>query len=325
MNMDGAVMLDSSKPLITFFFLLLLPLFAFPAFAQDIQWASDISIRPSSPNAGERATFQVTVKAGKQGASGLAVVGGIDGKELFRKEIESLRPDRSRNMRFSWSATAGSHKVFFRVVTASRARVALPPALSKEFSVQGSSAQAAPVQSALPAQSRAVQHDARAVRKPAQISTMIKPGTVTQADIHQPTCESAPLPDIEALYGSGIQGGSVLNSSGGITVTLPFSVPVIVVNRGQCDTGIFSVKAEMRVQAQGVDKVVQLGSKSIRSLPPCRSKSCNEAKESISFDFTPEYNHALYSFTIEADATHSIDEFNEDNNEIEPDFRIDEY
>ncbi|ATX82990.1 CARDB protein [Mariprofundus ferrinatatus] len=324
-------MLNRSKPITASLFLSLLPLFAFPVFAQDIQWASDITLRPQSPVAGERATFQVTVRAGREAATGFAVVGGIDGKQLFKKELGELRADRSRNMRFSWRATAGSHKVYFRIVTTTHSRAAVPPELSREFTVQGGSAGAAGVQATAPARSRVVQHDTRSVRKPelrtrpVQATTAISPQTLSSASFQQPTCEGAPLPDIEALYGSGIQGGAVLNSSGGITVTLPFSVPVIVVNRGQCDTGIFSVKAEMRVQAQGVDKVVQLGSKSIHSLPPCRSKGCGEAKESVRFDFTPQYNHALYSFTIEADATHSIDEFNEDNNEIEPELRIDEY
>jgi len=300
-------MLNISKSLITFLFLSLLPLFAFPAFAQDIQWGSDVTLRPQSPIAGERTTFQVTVRAGKQGATGFAVVGGIDGRQLFKKELGGLRAERSRNMQFSWRATTGAHKVYFRIVTTTRSRVALPPALSKPFSVQSSAtrAQAAPVQATPPTRSMPVQRDTRSVRKPVQraelpkqFSTMLKPGTVTQVGVHQPTCEGTPLPDIEALHGSGIQGSSVLNSSGGITVTQPFSVPVIVVNRGQCDTGIFSVKAEMRVQAPGVDKVVQLGSRGIRSLPPCRSKNCGDSKDSTRFDFTPQNNHALYTLPL---------------------------
>ena len=158
---------------------------------------------------------------------------------------------------------------------------------------------------------------------PMQFSTMMAP--VSHAGVHQPVCEGAPLPDIEILHGSGMSGSAVLNSSGGIDVVQPFSFSVVVINRGQCATGIFSIKAEMRVQASGVDKVVQLSSKGAPSLKPCRTSNCSDSRHSVRFEFTPKHNHGYYDFTIEADASHSINEFNEENNEIHDDLRINEY
>lgn len=48
-------MLVKSKSLIVFSFLLLLP---FSIHAQNIQWASDISMRPQAPKAGEGCLIQ---------------------------------------------------------------------------------------------------------------------------------------------------------------------------------------------------------------------------------------------------------------------------
>jgi len=156
---------------------------------------------------------------------------------------------------------------------------------------------------------------------------MLSPQQVTPTGFQQPVCEGAPLPDIEVLPNIGMYGSSTLNAAGNFEVVIPFYISVGIINRGQCATGRFTIKVEMRVQAQGVDKVVQLGPKGVASLQPCRSRSCRDTGErkSVRFEFTPEYNHAIYQFTVEADASHSINEFNEENNEVLYDMRINKY
>ncbi|WP_171966451.1 CARDB domain-containing protein [Mariprofundus micogutta] len=324
-------MLHISKPLITFFFLSLLPFYTLPACAQAIQWASDISLRPLSPKAGEVTSFQVRVKAGKQAANGFTVVGGIDGKQIFRKELGLLKAERSRNMRFKWRATGGSHEVYFKIVPTTRSRVALPRQLSKRFSVQTTStrSQAAQVQTRTATRSKPVQQSTRSVRqsmhrsKPVQASTAIAPQTLSSANFQQPVCEGTPLPDIEITHIS-ISGSSSNNGAGGLQIHIPYGLTITVVNRGQCDSGRFTITATMRVQGQGVDETTQLGTKGLNSLQPCRTKNCSDAASSIGFSFTPRHNFAFYEFNIEADAGNYINEFNEENNELSDSLRITE-
>jgi hypothetical protein len=151
---------------------------------------------------------------------------------------------------------------------------------------------------------------------PAKIRPVVKPLRATVAGHQQPVCEGTPLPDIEAknlkIEGSGKPGES-------------HTIIVSVVNRGQCATGIFSIKAAMRIQAQGIDKVVQLGTKGAPSLKPCKSETCSEASHSLVFTFIPQYNHAFYDVTVDVDAGNNVSEYRENNNRIRGDLRIQIY
>lgn len=321
-----------SKSPVLFLFLLLLPL---STQAQDIQWGSDISLRPQAPKAGQEATFQLTVRAGKHGARAFTVIGGIDGKRIFRKEVTQLKANRSRHLRFKWRATRGAHKVFFQIVSKARSRTPLPAQLSKAFSIRSAPVRAAaptratsptmraPTRSAPTQATRQVRKPMPRAEVPMQFSTKMKP--ISPVGFQQPTCEGTPLPDIEMLPDIRLRGSSVPDGADGLEVVLPFSISVIVVNRGQCDSGAFSIKAKMRIQAPGVDKIVQLGSKGAPSLKTCRTSNCGDSTHGVRFDFTPQYNHAYYNFTVEADASHSINEFNEENNITDQEFKIDMY
>lgn len=157
------------------------------------------------------------------------------------------------------------------------------------------------------------------VRKTAPVKTQSKPINPRQARaaaMAQPVCAGAPLPDIDVtdlrLSGSGKQGKA-------------HQVTVDIINGGQCATGKFSIKASMRIQGQGIDKVVQLGRKGVPSLKPCRKDPCSGASSSVVFRFTPQYNHALYGITVEADPGNNINEFRENNNSAQVDLRIQNY
>ena len=154
------------------------------------------------------------------------------------------------------------------------------------------------------------------ITAPLKINTTIKPRQVTAAGHKQPVCEGVPLPDIEAknirIEGSRKQG-------------TPHKVVVHMVNNGQCATGKFKIKAKMRIQASGIDKVVQLGTKGARSLKPCRSKPCGESSLSVVFRFTPQYNHAFYDVTVDVDSANKVNEFRENNNQLRIDLKIQNY
>jgi hypothetical protein len=152
---------------------------------------------------------------------------------------------------------------------------------------------------------------------PAKIIPVVNnPLQATAAGHQQPVCEGAPLPDIEAkdlrIEGSGKHGES-------------HSITVDIVNSGQCATGAFTIKASMKIQAQGIDKVVQLGTKGAPSLKPCENETCNEASYSLGFTFVPQYNHAFYDITVDVDAGNKVSEFRENNNRIRGDLRIQIY
>jgi hypothetical protein len=151
---------------------------------------------------------------------------------------------------------------------------------------------------------------------PAKIRPVVKPRQARAAGHQQPVCEGAPLPDIEAKN-LRIEGSRKPGESHTITVD--------IVNGGQCATGKFSIKATMRIQAQGIDKVVQLGTKGAPSLKPCKNETCSGASVSLVFTFTPQYNHAFYDVTVDVDAGNNVSEFREDNNRIRGDLRIQNY
>ena len=297
-----------------FFLLFALLLIPFAAFAQDVRWASEVEMRPRTPKAGEKVSFLLTVKAtGRHAARDFAVVGSIDGKRLFRQEIAQLEPRQSRRLRFTWTAAGGKHEAFFQIVAQRRARISAPKPLRYSFSIQAAApAQMAPAQAAPKAGALA----RRVSPSKPSVATTISPQHMTATALQQPTCEGAPLPDLMInniqIYGPGRHGEE-------------HEVSVNVVNKGQCDSGPFAIHVKMRVQAQGVDKMVEIGNKGVGSLEPCRSAGCAEASHSESFSFTPQYNHALYSITVEVDSTDSVNEFNEKNNEINRDLRIDNY
>lgn len=151
---------------------------------------------------------------------------------------------------------------------------------------------------------------------PPKIKTTVKPQQARSAGHQQPVCTGAPLPDID-VTDIRIDGPRKHGKS--------HNAEVYFVNSGQCATSKFTVKASMRIQASGVDKTVQLGTKGAPVLKPCRSKPCGDASHSVSFSFVPQYNHAFYDITVEVDAANVVNEYREDNNKIQGDLKIQNY
>jgi subtilase family serine protease len=291
---------------VTFLFMLLC---SSRLFAQTIDWqpGAGIKVNPKNPQAGETVNFTVTLNSGASHARGYMVVGAVDGKPVFRARVPLLQAHQSHDMSFRWKAIPGRHEVAFRIVGSRTARTSAKP-ISRTLTVTTESRAARPTASRqqVPAQ--------RPVT--AQATTRVRPTELTAAGLQQPVCEGAPLPDL-AISGINVSGSGRAGESHSVSVT--------VVNRGQCASGPFSVTASMQVQADNVGENIALGSKSQLSLNPCTSAYCNEASRSVSFAFLPAYNHALYRLEVEADSQNSINEFNEKNNKIAEELRIDTY
>jgi len=287
-------------------FVLLSLLVPLPGYAQDLDWASRIIVSPAQPKVGGEVTFQMTVRAGRFPARGFSIVGGIDGQRQFRQSIPPLEARSRHRLTFKWKATRGSHTAFFQIVS-KRGSGRRAPRLTRAFSVQT----AATPQVASPQRSQARKRPA-----PTQLSPLLSPQHATPAGTQQPVCEGTPLPDLVAknltVDGSGLPGD-------------PHTITVSVVNHGQCASGRFAIKAYVRIQGQGVDKVEQLGSKGAPSLEPCRSDTCSEASYSTVFNFVPQYNHAYYDFTVEVDSGNNVNEFSENNNEVRNDLSVQVY
>jgi hypothetical protein len=123
----------------------------------------------------------------------------------------------------------------------------------------------------------------------------------------QPRCNTQALPDIiiEEFQFSG-PGGRWRPSK-------RYGVSVVLKNRGQCDSGQFFVKLMVRVQSQGNDETMTVGTIKMNSIPPARTGTPGRATAAFNYT-TADYPWAMYTFTAVADSTNHIEEFDEGNN-----------
>jgi hypothetical protein len=288
---------------VTFLFMLLC---SSRLFAQTIDWqpGAGIKVSPETPQAGETVSFTVTVNSGTSHARGYMVVGAVDGKPAFRARVPLLQAHQSHDMSFRWKATPGRHEVAFRIMGSRTARTDSKP-ISRTLTV-------ATVSRATRAAASRKVPEKKIV--PVQATTRVRPSELTASGLQQPVCEGAPLPDL-AISEVNIDGPERAGESHTVNVT--------VVNRGQCASGPFNISASVRVQASDVARVDALENKNSLSLQPCRSAGCNEAEESFKFQYVPQYNHALYRFSLQVDPGNVVNEFNEKNNVLSQELRVD--
>jgi len=136
----------------------------------------------------------------------------------------------------------------------------------------------------------------------------------------QPRCNQPALPDItiEKFEFSGPGGPWKAGQRYGISVVLK--------NIGQCDSGVFLVKLQARVQvpSESKDQTTTVGSKKVFSIPP-RKTGASTGTSTASFSYaTGNYQWAQYTFTATVDHTNHIEEFDEANNEkTSPDQTVD--
>jgi hypothetical protein len=141
--------------------------------------------------------------------------------------------------------------------------------------------------------------------KPALVKKTMKSGLP-----EQPKCNYPASPDliVEKLQYSG--------PAGPFKPSQRYTIGVTLKNTGQFESGVFIVKLQVRVQApqDRVDQVVDVGSKQVSSIQPCKT-GVSPGTATVSFNYTTgNYVWAQYNFTATADATNHIQEWDERNN-----------
>jgi len=81
----------------------------------DAQFSSAITYTPTTIVQGDTVTFTVNFKIIDEAVTDFNVEGGIDGAVLYTRTFASISAGATRTMSFTWTATAGSHIVFFRL------------------------------------------------------------------------------------------------------------------------------------------------------------------------------------------------------------------
>lgn len=141
--------------------------------------------------------------------------------------------------------------------------------------------------------------------KPALVKKTMKTGLP-----EQPKCDYSALPDliIEKFQYSG--------PAGPFKPSQRYTIGVTLKNTGQFESGVFIVKLQVRVQApqDRVDEIVDIGSKRVSSIQPCKTR-VSPGTKTVTFQFTTgNYIWAQYNFIATADATNHIQEWDELNN-----------
>jgi subtilase family serine protease len=81
--------------------------------ALDLRFTTTITQSPDPANAGNTVTFTVSFKTFGGAADNLKITGGVDGAGIFERIYSHINADSLRTDSFSWTATAGSHTVWF--------------------------------------------------------------------------------------------------------------------------------------------------------------------------------------------------------------------
>jgi hypothetical protein len=123
----------------------------------------------------------------------------------------------------------------------------------------------------------------------------------------QPRCNTQTLPDIiiEKFQFSGPGGPWRPNQQYGVAVVLK--------NRGQCQSGVFMVQLQVRVQSQAKVETLTVGTRKVNSIFPAKTGTAGTAAASFNYT-TAGHPWAQYTFTATADYTNHIEEFDEGNN-----------
>jgi subtilase family serine protease len=90
---------------------LLMSVFSFAAV--DLKFTSAVTMSPADAKAGDTMTFSVSFRPEGAAVSNLKVIGGIDGAQKYERVFASINADGTRTCSFTWTATPGSHVVFF--------------------------------------------------------------------------------------------------------------------------------------------------------------------------------------------------------------------
>ena len=150
----------------------------------------------------------------------------------------------------------------------------------------------------------------RTLKQPSKPTSIIKTTRKTGLP-EQPRCDCPALPDItvEKFQYSG--------PSGKLKPSQEYGIGVVLKNTGQCESGAFYVKLQVRIQApqDSVDETVNIGTKRVNSIQPAKT-GVSTGTTTVSFNHTTgNYIWAQYNYIVTADSTNHIQEWDESNND----------
>lgn len=126
----------------------------------------------------------------------------------------------------------------------------------------------------------------------------------------QPKCDYPALPDII------VEKFQYFGPPGKFKPSKQYSISVVLKNVGQCQSGIFVVKLQVKVQApqDGINRIETIGTKQVSSIQPCKT-GVSPGTATVSFNYTTgNYTWAQYNFIATVDSTNHINEWDELNN-----------
>jgi len=83
--------------------------------AVDLKFTTDISQAPDPAITGNTVTFTVSFKNFGGAVDNLKITGGVDGAGIFERLYAHINTDLPRTDSFTWTATAGTHTVWFEL------------------------------------------------------------------------------------------------------------------------------------------------------------------------------------------------------------------
>jgi len=83
--------------------------------ALDLKFTTEITMSPAAPKAGDAVIFSVTLISEGAKANNLKLIGGVDGTQIVEKVFAGIAAGGTRTQSMNWTATAGSHKVWFEL------------------------------------------------------------------------------------------------------------------------------------------------------------------------------------------------------------------
>jgi len=252
----------------------------------NLKWGSPLSMDPRSPKVGQEITFRAVVTSIGGSARTVGIVGGINGEQVFSKNITKLGISQNVVIEFSWTPTAaGDQKAFLQIVPGRKRGDSNPNdnRIERTFKVESS-----PILGGMtfaPVRAQPVQAAVGQLKE-------------------QPRCDVPGLPQIIVANITLSHGPypTVINEV--------YDVEIGLINIGQCETGDFHFQLKVREQVgYNRDEILLVGTKTVNSLKPFETAT-------VSFEYSFSYQSSTYNFIAIPDYDNRIEEYCEYNNTV---------
>ena len=92
--------------------------FASFIFTDEANYLGSITITPPMSKNGEKVLIKAGLPAGEIPVNDVIIIGGVDSELLFRKAFKRIPCNEINNVQFLWTAEAGRHNAWFRIIPA---------------------------------------------------------------------------------------------------------------------------------------------------------------------------------------------------------------